>query len=81
MHNFVPYITTLLRPSSICNFCLDVALDDIYHLSPQTCLIWQYGTVEMLFRLMGKILGYNLNLYQNETCGVIEQMIYVLARF
>ncbi len=35
------FCTNLLRPSSICNFCLDVALDDLsnYHLTPQPCLI------------------------------------------
>ena len=28
MHNPAPYVTTLLRPPSFCNFCLDVVLDD-----------------------------------------------------
>jgi len=28
MHNLAPYVTTLLRPSSFCNSCLDVVLDD-----------------------------------------------------
>jgi len=28
MHNPAPYVTTLLRPPSFCNSCLDVVLDD-----------------------------------------------------
>ena len=28
MHNLAPYVTTLLRPPSFCNSCLDVVLDD-----------------------------------------------------
>jgi len=45
MHNLAPYVTTLLRPSSFCNSCLDVVLDDPFF--SQTSTLSNLGNIRL----------------------------------
>jgi len=52
MHNLAPYVTTLLRPSSFWNSCLDVVLDDPFF--SQTSTLSNLGNIR-LWRLFWAI--------------------------